>query len=116
MFCALDVIDNIAEDAEGTVFDVRTATGVQHWRYTITAAAVLARTEHLTAVLAVTAPARIDRQWVLEFLLHRGIDGTGLEPAGLNAAADTCAQCGDVLAWCGHWVSRWARLSAGRDL
>ncbi|MFN8090485.1 MAG: hypothetical protein U0R81_16215 [Mycobacterium sp.] len=116
MFCALDLIANIAEDGEGVDFDVVTATGVQHWRYTLTDSGVLARTEKLTAHLAVAFPAQLDRQWVLEFLLDRGVDQTGLEPAGLFAEADTCQECGDSLAWCTYWLKRWPRLSAARDV
>lgn len=116
MFCALDLITDIAEDAEGVSFDVHTAAGVQQWRYTLTAAAVLAHTDKLTAVLAVAAPTHLDRQWVLEFLLDREVDQSGLEPAGLIAEADTCEQCGDSLAWCSYWLKRWPRLHTARDL
>ncbi len=116
MHCALDLIANIDEGTEGVSFDVHTATGVQRWRYALTNAGVLAHTEKLTAILAVAAPTHLDRQWVLEFLLDREVDETGLEPAGLIAAADTCEQCGDALAWCSYWLNRWPRLSAARDL
>jgi len=116
MFCALDRIADIVEDEAGVEFDVHTAIGVQHWRYTRTDEAVLAHTEKLTAVLAVAVPAGLDRQWVLEFLLDRGLDQSGREPAGLLAEADTCDMCGDTLAWCGYWLKRWPRLSAARDL
>ena len=116
MFCALDLIADIVEDADGVSFDVRTATGVQQWRYTLTSDAVLAHTEKLTAVLAVAVPTQLDRQWVLEFLLDREVDHSGLEPAGLIAEADTCEQCGDSLAWCSYWLKRWPRLHTARDL
>ncbi len=110
MFCSLDVITELAEDADGVEFDVHTAAGVQHWRYTVDDAAVVAHHGSLRAVLAISAPTRLDRQWVLEFLLDRGFDPAGVEPAGLDADRDVCGECQDSLSWCPAWINRWPRL------
>ncbi len=116
MFCALDAITDVCEDADGVSIAVLTHTGIQRWRYRTDGATVVAHTEKLSAVLAVAAPARLDRQWVLEFLLDRGVDAAGLIPAGLIAELDLCAQCGDALSWCSFWLKRWPRLGDMRGI
>lgn len=112
----LDTVSGLTGDAEGgVVFDVHTSTGVQSWRYSIESGAVIARTGKLAAVLAAPITEAVDRQWVLAWLLDRGVDHLGYEPAGLDVALDVCQTCGDPLAWCPEWVSRWPRLSDHRD-
>lgn len=117
MFSSPDVMTDLVEDAEGgIVFAIHTAAEVQHWRYTIQDATVRAHSGKVRAVLAVSAPARLDRQWVLEFLRERGIDVTGREPVGLVADRDVCGDCLDALCWCPLWCDRWPRLSDARSV